>query len=223
MSHSDIRRRPMGRRRCSTEPTSISKFKYAGLTGSTCHVTGKLQIHTIHVWAPFGGRHRARSARHPVTAALGGCRAVLPLRHAPSSGAFFLAQSRRQTPYSASHSGRPALRGGGGLARRRPPASAPAPGAVGRFPRRRRRALGGGYGLARRGPPPPAAAHGAVARLSDGHSRGPWAARGFACLALLVAGVLAQLCDVPIAHPRGCCGFCNGAFYGDQYRSTSVR
>ena len=109
----NIRLYPMGRRRCRTAPASNSLCRYASQMGSTCHVTGKLQIHTIHVWAPFGGRHRARSARHPVTAALGACRAVLPLRLAPSPGELILAHSRRQMPRGASHSGRRALWGGG--------------------------------------------------------------------------------------------------------------
>ena len=148
---------------------------------------------------------------------------------AVGGGVVWRAAGRRRRHRHLARLGAPLVAAGGrcgggcGSARRRPPASAPAPGAVGRFPRRRRRALGGGYGLARRGPPPPAAAHGAVARLSDGHSRGLWAARGFACLALLVAGVFAQLCDVTIALPCGCCGFWDSAFYGEQYRSTSVR
>jgi len=219
----NIRLCPMGRRRCHTARASNSFCRYAFPTGSTCHVTYKVQIHPINVWAPFSSRHCARSARHPVTAALGGCRAVLPLRHAPSSGAFFLAQSRRQTPYSASHSGRPALRGGGGLARRRPPASAPAPGAVGRPLRRRRWALLGGGGFAPRGLPPVAAAHGAVERRFYGRWHGLWARRGLACLARMVAAVLAQLTDLPIAPLCGGFGFCSGAFFDDQHRSTSVR
>jgi len=47
MSMTDIRRPPMGRRRCITAPTSNSLCRYASTTGSTCHVTGKCQNHAV--------------------------------------------------------------------------------------------------------------------------------------------------------------------------------
>ena len=130
----DSRRRPMGRRRCNTAPTSNSLCRYASTMGSTCHVTGKCQIHTIRPRASRSAPDRRGTPRQQPWGGVppGGSMGVGALTRR-SVLALPPLWSSRSGPYSGQRVPWVGVR----LARRRSAPLGPASGAVGRPSRRR--------------------------------------------------------------------------------------